>query len=107
MSLAHGAQTALWLRQLLKDLGFEQKNATVIFEDNQSCIAIVKNPVQPKRTKHIDIKYHFVRELVANNTLSIQYIKTDEQLADILTKGLSREQHVKLCNMIGLLRTQC
>ena len=102
MSLAHAAQTAIWLRRLLDDLGFVQRSATRIFEDNQGCIAMAKNPVNHERTKHIDIKYHFVRELVACGVIEISYLETEEMLADILTKGMTRDRHVKLCNAIGL-----
>ena len=102
MSLAHAAQTAIWLRRFLNDIGIVQKSATKIFEDNQGCIAMAKNPVNHERTKHIDIKYHFVRELVTSGVIEISYLETEEMEADILTKGMTRDRHVKLCCAIGL-----
>jgi hypothetical protein len=103
MSLASAGQTAIWFRQLLADLGFRQDKATVIFEDNQGCIAMAKNPVSHERTKHIDIKYHFIRELVSNETIKVEYLSTEEMEADILTKSLSRDRHHMLCKRLGLV----
>jgi hypothetical protein len=103
MSLASAGQTAIWFRQLLADLGFRQDKATVIFEDNQGCIAMAKNPVSHERTKHIDIKYHFIRELVSNETIKIEYLSTEDMEADILTKSLSRDRHHMLCTRLGLV----
>ena len=60
----------------------------MIFEDNQGCIALSANPVFHKRTKHIDIRYHFIRERVASGEVELRYVPTAEQLADLLTKGL-------------------
>ena len=102
MSMAHAAQTAIWLRRLLNDLGFVQRSATKIHEDNQGCIAMAKNPVNHERTKHIDIKYHFVRELVTSDVIEISYLETEEMEADILTKAMTRDRHAKLCRAIGL-----
>lgn len=102
MSMAHAAQTSVWLRRLLSDLGFVQESPVKIYEDNQGCIAMAKNPVNHERTKHIDIKYHFVRELVTRGVIEISYLETEEMLADILTKGMTRDRHDKLCRAIGL-----
>jgi hypothetical protein len=106
MALASASQIAVWLRRLLEDLSFEQKQATTIFEDNQGCIAMAKNPITHERTKHIDIKYHFVRELIEDKKIAIQYIPTEDMLADIMTKGLARDRHQRICTAIGLSKTQ-
>ena len=103
MSLASAAQTAIWFRQLLADLGFPQEEATVIYEDNQGCIAMAKNPVSHERTKHIDIKYHFVRELVSTDVIKIEYLQTEDMEADILTKSMPRDRHQMLCERLGLV----
>ena len=58
--LSIATQEAVWLRVLLDDMGFKQDNAITIFEDNQGAIALAKNPTHHSRTKHIDIKYHYV-----------------------------------------------
>lgn len=100
MAVCAAVQEAIHLRQLLKDLGFKQDQATVIFEDNQGCIALSENPVFHKRTKHIDIKYHFVRERVASGEIELRYVATEHQLADLLTKGLAGPRTVMLRSRI-------
>jgi hypothetical protein len=69
-------------------MGFDQHDATVIAEDNQGAIALANNAVWHKRTKHIATKYHFVRDRVATGEVRLDYIKTDDQPADMLTKAL-------------------
>jgi len=103
MALSMAAQTAIWIRKLLKDFIVASKEPTVIYEDNQGCIAMAKNPVNHERTKHIDIRYNFVRERVEDKTISVKYMETTDMLADILTKGLPRDQHSKLCEEIGIM----
>ena len=68
----------------------------VVNEDNQSTIKLVENPVFHKRSKHVDIKYHFVRVVVEKNTLDIQYIPTTDNIADIFTKPLLFSVFTKL-----------
>lgn len=100
MALCSATQEAIHLRQLVKDLGHEQEEPTTIYEDNAGCIALSENPVFHKRSKHIDIKYHFIRERVASNEIKVQYVPTEDQLADLLTKGLSKQRTLKLSNAI-------
>ncbi|EWM20187.1 gag-pol polyprotein [Nannochloropsis gaditana] len=89
ISACSATQSAVYIRQLLMDLGFKQDEPTVIMEDNQACIAMSNNPIIQKRTKHIDVRYHFVREKVESKEVELVYIPTQHQLADILTKPLS------------------
>ena len=63
--------------------------ATVILCDNQSCIKMTENPVFHDKSKHIEICYHFICDMVQRGALKLQYISTDEQVADVLTKPLS------------------
>ena len=102
MPISAATQEASWLRRFLANFGFDQNRATVIFEDNQGCIALAKNPVAHERTKHIDIRYHFVREKIEANTIDVRYLSTEQMLADLLTKGLAKDRHVKLCRRIHL-----
>jgi hypothetical protein len=67
-----------------------QEDATTIFEDNQACIAMSKDSGDHTRTKHIDVRYHFVRERVESGDIVATYIPTQQQLADLLTKPLDR-----------------
>ena len=79
---------AIWLRRLLADCLQVQEGATMIFCDNKATIAMTKNSAFHSRTKHIDIRYHFIRTLVANEEITLSYCSTHEQIADILTKSL-------------------
>ena len=102
IALASAAQEALWLRQLTTHLKHEPAVATVIFEDNESTISMAKNPQFHGRSKHIAIKYHFIREQVCDNTIELQYCRTNDMIADMLTKGLHAEQFAKLRHMAGI-----
>ena len=102
ITLASAAQESLWLQQLLADLLKEPTKPMVIFEDNQSAICMAKNPQFHGRSKHIAIKYHFIREQVSNGKVELKYCKTNDMIADIMTKGLNGEQFEKLRLMAGV-----
>ena len=102
IALASAAQESLWLQQLLVDLKNEEPKSVTIYEDNQSAISMAKNPQFHGRTKHIAIKYHFIREQVNSKTLELRYCRTNDMIADMLTKGLSGEQFEKLRFMAGV-----
>eukprot|EP00253_Pinus_taeda_P015265 PITA_15265 len=77
---------------------------SVIYCDNQSCIKLTENPVFHDRSKHIEIKYHFIRDYVQKGAVKLKYIPTDEQVADILTKALSWGKHVYFRDKMGVVR---
>ena len=89
-SMAEAVQEAIYLRSLLKEVGFSQNKPTTIYKNNQSCIAMCKNPVMQKRTKHVETKMHFIREQVEDKSVSIIYKPTEDMPADLLTKPLMR-----------------
>jgi len=88
MALCSATQEAMWLRMILLDFDHHFNESITIYEDNESCIAYTKNPTQYKRTKHIDQRYHFVKDEVILGNIKIQKIPTADNLADILTKPL-------------------
>ena len=88
---------------MLADLGLTIKEFK-IFCDNTTAINISKNLVQHSKTKHIKIRYHFVRELVEEGTVELLYVPTEDQLADIFTKGLDSTWFEKLRVQIGVCR---
>lgn len=94
---------ASWLRQLLTELHLKQEQPTRLYVDNQSAIAIAKNPVYHDRSKHIDVRFHFLRELVAAQEVALVHVKTEDQLADILTKALPVQTFVRLRNLLGVV----
>jgi hypothetical protein len=72
--------------------------------DNQSAIALSKNPVLHDRSKHIDTKFHFIRECVETGKICLEYVSTQDQLADILTKSLGRAIFCELRDKIGVVK---
>ena len=102
IALCLATQESVWLRQLNKDLQIDCSSPTIIHEDNQGTIAMSKNPVLHKRTKHIDIKFHFVREKIHDKTIELKYCPTREMVADIFTKPLPRGQFESLRARLGL-----
>ena len=80
-------QEALYLKQLLEDLGIQQKRPIAIGEDNQCCIRLCQNPIMHKRSKHIVTEFHFLRDKTEDGTISIHYVPTDKMATDIFTKS--------------------
>ncbi|GJZ56316.1 retrovirus-related pol polyprotein from transposon TNT 1-94 [Tanacetum coccineum] len=91
----------LWMRSQLKDYGF-LFNKIPLYCDNKSAIALSCNNVQLSRFKHIDIRHHFIREQVENGVVELYFVKTNYQLADILTKALPRERFEFLLPRLGM-----
>ena len=85
-----------WLRGLLGELGVASAQTPVLYGDNQSTQELSKNGIKSERTKHIDIKYHFVTDEVSSGNVLLRWVPTTQQLADILTKALGRHQHSDL-----------
>ena len=94
---------AVWMRRMLKSLCQEQAKATVICCDNSSAITLSKNYVFHKRTKHIDTRFHYIRELVNNGEIVLQHCRTQEQVADILTKPLDQKSFEFLRKCLGMI----
>jgi len=90
MVISQCAKEAIWLRQLMSDVGFEQEKSTPCMCDNQGAIALVKNPTHHSRTKHIDIKHHFIREKVESDVIEMKYVPTEHMIANVLTKALGK-----------------
>ena len=79
---------------------------TVLFEDNNSCIALTKNPLHHKRTKHIDVYYHYTRQMVEEGVVVLEKISTEDQVADMLTKPLGKVLFAKHINKLEMRCTE-
>lgn len=87
IALTTAAKEAVYLKRLMKEIGMSgYENATVLYGDNLSAQHLARNPIYHARSKHIDIRYHFVREAVANKEIELKYICTNDMVADVLTK---------------------
>ena len=102
MALSQATQEAVWLQRLLEEVGETTSDGTTIMEDNQGAMTTAQNPVFHHRTKHIQIRYHYVREAVAEGIIKLVYCPTKEMLADIFTKALARDQFESLHGKLGL-----
>nr|GEZ07327.1 retrovirus-related Pol polyprotein from transposon TNT 1-94 [Tanacetum cinerariifolium] len=91
----------LWIRSQLSDYGLAF-NKIPMYCDNKSAIALCWNNVQHPRSKHIDIKYHFIKEQVKNGVIELYFINTEYQLADLFTKALGRDRIEFLINKLGM-----
>ncbi|GMF40942.1 unnamed protein product [Phytophthora lilii] len=103
MALSLCTQEVLWTRAMLKDLDHEQVGATVIWEDNQGAIGLASNAGYNARTKHVDIRHHFIRENVASDIIIVKYVSTTDQLADMLTKALGSKRLKYLRDTSGIV----
>lgn len=100
-------QEIIWLRQLLSDLGRKQPEPTILRSDNQAAIRLVRNPEFHKRTKHVDVKYHIIREHLQNDLITVTYVPTADNVADALTKLLPRDKFQRLISLLGLTTISC
>ena len=103
IALSTTGKEALWLRKVEKELRGERDEAVIIFEDNESTIKLASNPINNDRSKHIDVRYHMLRDRVRRGEIGLKYISTKFQLADLLTKSLAKDQHYFLSKEMGLV----
>jgi hypothetical protein len=103
LAIGDAVKNCSWIRSLVTELGYEQQ-ATEIKNDNQSAIKLVQNRESHKKTKHIDIRHHFVRDKQEAGEIEINYIPSEEQPADMLTKHLTEAKLTKCKQSTGIIR---
>ena len=103
MDASQASCEAIWLRKMLVGLFGRELRPTVIYYDNQSCIKLSENSMFHDQSKHIEIRYHFIRDWVQWGAVQLAYISTDDQIADILTKSLPKGKHVRFRDMMGVV----
>lgn len=91
---------------MLTDCGIKHDHASIIWCNNRSTIVIAKNLALYRRTKLIDLRYHFIRNLVADGIITLEHCRTEEQTVDILTKALTIEKHIQLRAQLGVCSLQ-
>jgi hypothetical protein len=92
----------LWMRQTLRDFGYNLSKAPLLC-DNESAIFLADNPVEHNRTKHIDIRHHFLRDHQQKGDIDVYHISTENQLADIFTKPLDDKRFCRLHSELNVL----
>jgi hypothetical protein len=102
IAATHAGKEICWLRTFMRELGNPSDRPTTLHVDNQSTIAICKDNKFHARTKHIDIRYHFICEAVESGQIHVQYIPTGDNIADIFTKPLARFKLKKFVYLLGL-----
>ncbi|KAM1746060.1 hypothetical protein ACFX11_012725 [Malus domestica] len=106
ISASEATTQAIWLRFVLEDFGEFQTEATPVHCDNTSAIAITKNSVFHQKTKHINRRYHFIKDALKDGIIDLVYCPTNEQLADIFTKPLPKDRFNYLRSMLGVKSAQ-
>ena len=84
----------------------KKPDATCIHYDNQSCVKLSENPVFHDKSKHIEIKHHYIRDMVQRGAVKLQYVATEEQIADVLTKPLARVKFEYFREILGVLQIE-
>jgi hypothetical protein len=101
MAAADAANEAIWLRLLLKEIGFAQTEHTLLYEDNRACIKIAEaNNSSRGRVKHIDVRYHVIRDYVRDGKIKLVAISTHFNVADVFTKPLCLEKFSPFADII-------
>jgi hypothetical protein len=103
IALSTASKVVTWTHRLLEEIGISNIKLPIeLREDNQACIKISQTELLSNRTKHIDVRYFYVREQIEKKVQSIKYVRTDENIADLLTKNVTRDQFLKLRHELGI-----
>ncbi|THH07313.1 hypothetical protein EW145_g3454 [Phellinidium pouzarii] len=102
ISAVQSGQEIIWLRNLLSEFGYEFTGPSTLYVDNQSALAVARNPEHHGRMKHLDLRHYWLRDVVEAGDIDIKYLPTKSMPADIMTKALGRLKVVEMCGMLGL-----
>ncbi|CAN6681217.1 unnamed protein product [Malus baccata var. baccata] len=101
-SMAHGVCELLWVKNLLRDLGFRPKHAIPLHCDNKAAIDIAHNPVQHDRTKHMEVDRHFIKEKIEAILIEVPFVKSEDQLVNMLTKTVTSSVFHNSLSKLGI-----
>ena len=96
------AKEAIYIKSLLLELGYYKQNKLPLYTDNNGALLLAKNPVFHERTKHIAVKYHYIRDLINRGIIDLIYIPTKDQKADGFTKALDKNKFQEFIRMLRL-----
>lgn len=102
MGLADATKEGIYLKNFLSEIGLKEMERITIYNDNLGAQKLAENPMYHRRTKHIDLRHHFVRETIQNGDIVIEYLKSEDMTADILTKALPRAKHDRCIRGLGI-----
>ena len=102
MAIGEAARECMWLRSLTAAIGLPQPHPTLLLTDNDAAMALSKDPRFHSRAKHINTKWHYIRECVDNNFIHVTHVSSKDNVADILTKPLARPTFLRLRDLLGL-----
>ena len=102
VAAAFCASQCIWMQQILKQIEDNMSKCVRVRCDNSSTIKLANNSVFHGRSKHIDVRFHFLRDLTKRGTIAIEYCRTEDQLADVMTKPLNLDQFEKLRGLLGV-----
>lgn len=104
VAVALATKEGLWIQMLIEELKIIPRISLKIYSDNLSCIYLASNPKHSEKTKHVDLKYHFIREMVESHKLQLEHSPMDLMWADFLTKSVPASKHESCCDNLGLKR---
>ena len=95
-------QEILWLRNLFTEFGYKFDAPSILYMDNQSALSVAKNPEHHGCMKHLDLRFYWLRDIVADGHIAVHYMPTDTMPADVMTKALERVKMQEMCSLLGL-----
>ena len=102
VTLTPAIKDCVWLKGILNEIGYYHDHINIC-EDNQGCMALANNPQSSRKTRHIQVRYHWIRERLQDNTVQLIQIATNDQLADVMTKGLYGPPLNLICSRLNLV----
>jgi hypothetical protein len=102
IGLTHVSKEILWVRQFLGEIFFKFQTSSQLYSDNQGAIALARNKKYHARSKHINIRYHFIHQVLERDDINITYVPTKQNIADIFTKALPSSKFNHFQNLLGL-----
>ena len=106
LALSVAGNEAIYLSQMQKELGIAGEGGVLLLRDNESSMKLAENPAFHKRSKHVEIKYHSIRERVAKKKIELKFVRSEEQAADMFSKAVSAKVLKVNCVLVGLVHEE-